>query len=371
MVVIIVGLGAVIGVGAMYYRLGNRVPIAITAQGRVEAALKAKDCPASVRSFPEGAYTGPLIDAHIHIPPIPDGPIKEGFRADNDRPALGLNVVIDDYVCMMQTEGTKAILAFFPVWEPLEHEFIQIAKQAQNKYPGKFIPFIMPPQNDDKPDGFPTVDAQKLNQFLSIEPSLFAGYGEIGLYERKRGAKALLPNSTRLMEIYPVVRNYKLVVYLHLGEGQQASFEQAVSANPDITFIWHGDQLIPKRDGIQDLSAIETILSNHSNVVYGIDELYGDVFLLREGAAKQDVINHFANPQPLLDYDVATWKSLIERHPDQVIWGTDRGWNAVWSLDGDLALTLNDYSRLFIAKLDPSVQSKFAYQNAERIFGLK
>jgi hypothetical protein len=30
-------------------------------------------------------------------------------------------------------------------------------------------------------------------------------------------------------------------------------------------------------------------------------------------------------------------------------------------------LVLNDYSRMFIGRLDPSVQEKFAYKNAEKL----
>ena len=70
----------------------------------------------------------------------------------------------------------------------------------------------------------------------------------------------------------------------------------------------------------------------------------------------------------MLGKDLATWKDFIERHPDQVLWGTDRGVGSTWSLDPEVALTLNNYTRAFIGRLDPSVQEKFAYKNAERLF---
>ena len=138
--------------------------------------------------------------------------------------------------------------------------------------------------------------------------------------------------------------------------------------NPDINFIWHGDQLIQCESCSQTLEEVEDILENHPNAYYGVDELYGDVWLLKPEVSKEEFLEHFEAYGPLIEKDLATWKDFIEKHPDQVIWGTDRGWSAPWSLDTDVALTLNDYSRFFIARLDPSVQEKFAYKNAEKLF---
>ena len=238
------------------------------------------------------------------------------------------------------------------------------------KYPGRFIPFIMPPDDDGSVDGFPTVDAQELNEMLSVYPGLFAGYGEIGLYQRPNGAPALPPDSQRLLEIYPIIREHNLIVYFHLGEGQKKAFEKVLDANPDITFIWHGDQLVKYENGRQNLKDVEDILSRHPNVYYGIDELYGDEYLIRPGVKKEEFLEHFDNYEILLKKDLDTWKGFIGRHPDQVLWDTDRGVGATWSLDTDVAITLNNYTRAFIGRLDPSVQEKYAYKNAEKLFGV-
>ena len=193
------------------------------------------------------------------------------------------------------------------------------------------------------------------------------------LYERgdhagPKGAPALPPDSKRMMEIYELVREHSLIVYVHLGQGQKESFENALSAFPEVHFIWHGDQLITGSGINQDLQEIDDILNSHSNVYYGVDELYGDVWLLRQDSSKEKFLAHFDNPEPLLEQDVATWKAFIERHPDQVIWGTDRGGGGVlWSLDPEVGITLTSYARAFIARLDPAVQEKFAYKNAERL----
>jgi len=249
---------------------------------------------------------------------------------------------------------------------------IELVNKTMEKYPGRFIPFIMPPDHDDRPDGYPTVNAKTLEEMLNVNPGLFVGYGEIGLYERKNGgSKELSPDSERMKEIYNVVRNHNLTVYLHLGEGQKEEFENTLEENRDINFVFHGDQLIEY--GNHDkyyLDEIDEILYNNPNAYYGVDELYGNVFLMNENTPKEVFLAHFDNQEELIAEDVKTWKAFIERHPDQVVWDTDRGWNAPWSTDEDVALTLNNYSRAFIGRLNKEVQEKYAYKNAEKIFGL-
>ncbi len=83
--------------------------------------------------------------------------------------------------------------------------------------------------------------------------------------------------------------------------------------------------------------------------------------------SKEEFFEHFEDYESLLEKDVKTWKTFIEKHPDQIIWGTDRGGIALWSIDEDVGITLTNYARAFIARLDPAVQEKFAYKNAEKL----
>jgi hypothetical protein len=285
---------------------------------------------------------------------------------------VGDPVTLNDYARTFKHEGTPWVFAFFPIYSGFEDQQFAIARAAKEKYPGLFIPFIMPPDNDGSPKGFPTVSADVLAGMLDKVPELFAGYGEIGLYERgdnggPAGAPALPPDSRRMQAIYPVVRQHDLLVYVHLGEGQQASFERTAAANPDINFIFHGDQLVRYEDGVQNLTALDEVLSRHPNVYYGVDELYGDTWLLRPEVSKEQFLAHFENYEELLDKDVATWRAFIERHPNQVLWGTDRGWFGGWALDPEVGVYLTRYARAFIHRLNPSVQENFAHKNAERL----
>lgn len=337
----------------------------------VDLAFEPAPCSAaSERSLDDSYYSGPMIDTHIHVPGLPDGPFQGILQSE--RPLMGVNVFIEDYICMMDAEGTSKVFAFFPVWEPITDELLELVSRTMEAYPDRFVPFIMPPYKDDLPEGFPTVDAETLEEMLSVYPGLFEGYGEIGLYARgdhggPTGAPELPPSSERLLEIYPLVRENDLLVYFHLGAGQKEAFEEVLDANPDINFIWHGDQLISGSGVQQDLSVVDEILTNHSNVYYGVDELYGDTWMLKPEVSKEEFLAYFENPEPLLEQDWVTWKAFIEKHSDQVLWGTDRGWSSPWSLDPEVALTLNTYARAFIAGLDPDVQEKYAYKNAENL----
>ena len=343
-----------------------------TQDARVQRALTDSGCPAAPAGPEFGKlYEGPLIDTHIHIPHPPDGPAAFDY-IPQAQPSLGNNVTISDYACVFAQEGIIKAFAFFPVFPGFEKTHLAVVKGTMERYPELFAPFIMPPDDDNSADGSPTVDAETLKTMLAPYPGFFEGYGEIGLYARgdhggPTGAPALPPDSERLRAIYPVVRQNDLLVYFHLGEGQQAAFERTAAANPDIIFIFHGDQLVVYEHGGQNLSALDEILYRHSNVRYGIDELYGDIWLLHPDKSKQEFFAHFKNYEKLLLQDVATWKAFIERHPNQVIWGTDRGVANTWSMDADVGMTLTRYARAFIARLDPAVQEQFAYKNAERL----
>lgn len=292
-------------------------------------------------------YAGPLVDTHFHMPPPVDG---------GPNPQLDRDVTLAEIVCTFRAEGTSKAFAFFPVYESFPSRvFVRSAAKAKKRYPKRFVPFVMPPSSDDNP---PSVDAKRLKRILRGQRGLFDGYGEIGLYQIEgRSADEYPPDAAFFQRIYPVVRRHDLVVYFHPGEGHEDNLERALQQNPAITFIVHGDE-------IQE--AMPGILSRHPNVYYTIDALYGDQWLMRPDLSKQNFMNAFKDFAPLLDVDLATWKTLIETYPDRFMWGTDRG-DATWTFDRDVGQTLADYGRAFIGRLDPSVQERFAYQNAERL----
>ena len=308
-----------------------------------------------------------MIDTHIHLQNLPGG--VPGFPDDyytGDN--LGIKRSMEEWVCMINVEGTKQVWGFFPVAEPIVQESVDVVKMTLEKYSDLFVPFINPPGNVEA-----TVSAEELEMMLNLELGLFKGYGEIGLYGNPN-SPPLSPNSTILMEIYPVINMHKLIVYFHLGQGQKEAYENVARANPNITFVFHGGNLFnisETQAGISHdekvLVLIEELLYNNPNIYYTVNELYGGDWLLELGRSKEKFLENFADYEALLEIDLPMWKGFIERHPDQVLWGTDRGGPTIWDKDPEVALALNNYTRVFIDRLDPIVQEKFAYKNAERL----
>lgn len=339
-----------------------------------DAAFASVDCPdAAPREYPDEYYAGSLWDTHIHMPAIPETPgLNESPEEYGDDFALGVNLTMDDIVCTFRTEETERVFGFFSVWDPdTTAPMIETAHRAVEQYPDMFVPFIMPPEHDDRPDGYPTVDAGTLKDMLAISPGTFLGYGEIGLYARDdNGAPELRPDDPRMLAIYDTLVEQGIsLVYLHLGVGHGDSLARVADMYPDLNFIFHGDQLVVyEDDGDQDLSAVDDLLSAHQNIYYGVDELYGDDFLLRPEVSKEEFFAHFEEYEPLLQEDIETWGGFIAKHSTQVLWGTDRGWSSAWSLDRETGILLTDYARAFIGRLDAEVQENYAYKNAERLF---
>lgn len=335
---------------------------------RIDDALDSSGCDkVKGPTYGSAYYDGPLIDSHYHISPIPEDEEPDEDDEDEDWPVLGTNLTIPDIVCTLKQEETDKVFAFFPVYTDFQKEHVEVARRTMERYPDRFVPFIMPPEEDDSKDGYPTVSAETLTEMLNLAPGLFKGFGEIGLYEREDGAAELPPDSKRLKNIYPVVRENKLAVYFHLGEGQMDSFEKTLRDNRDINFIFHGDQLIPGSNNGYALAPLKKILSRNPNAFYTVDELYGNQWMIKPGKTKKEFLDYLENYEPLLEYDLALWEDIIERFPDQFMWGTDRSDQVLWSHDPRVGQALANYARAFIARLDPAVREKFAYKNAERI----
>jgi len=330
-------------------------------QKRIDAGMEEVSCPSGQElKFPSSYYAGQLIDTHFHMPVLPTQP-PGGIPPpiDDPLPYLGMNVRMGDIECTLKLEGTSKVFAFFSVYTETSEQMLKIVQLTMQKYPARFVPFIQPPNAPD-----PMVEAPVLKEMLAVYPGLFKGIGEIGFYGEFGEIADPPPDSKIYLENYKLAQRDNMVVYYHLGRGHKESFERALELHPDINFIFHGDT-VTENGSVVDV--IVDILEDHPNAFYTIDELYGDVWILRDDVTKAEFFEHFDNYDSLLEIDLATWKDVIEAHPDQFLWGTDRGGVAVWTLDNDIGKALSDYARAFIGRLDPAVQEKFAYKNAESL----
>lgn len=173
---------------------GATASISALWQERIESTLETKTCTAgSPSGYPSSYYSGPLIDSHLHIPALPDSPFGDfdppnysstGGGVDSalydaiapeDRPFLGRTVSIGDIVCSLQAEGTTRAFSFFPVYQDIEVQLIEVAKRTMEAYPTLFVPFIQTSGSQAS-----TVEASIFEGYLTLSPGLFFGQGEVG-----------------------------------------------------------------------------------------------------------------------------------------------------------------------------------------------
>lgn len=335
---------------------------------RIEDALESSPCPnLPKQTFPSASYQGPLIDTHLHLPAIDDTPPESEEDAENEeeerearfggpQALLGENILMSEIACTLKQEGTMKNFAFFPVYDEIPKQLVQIALKTMEQYPDLFTPFLMPPGPDDL---VPTLDADFVENVLSYYPGLFKGYGEIGLYDIE-GVRGDFPPDHKIFQgIYPIVKRNKLLVYFHPGNGHKKNFERVLAEQPDITFIVHGEEI---EGDIGDL------MERYPNIYFTADDiLVAYLFPLYVGKSKQAFVAALERDfESILARAVRKWKPIIEAHPDRFLWGTDRG-DAVWNYDADVGQLLIRYARAFIGRLDANVQEKFAYKNAETL----
>lgn len=335
---------------------------------RIEAALAPSPCPDIPQPvFPGSYYTGPLTDTHLHIPAIPDGMPGEDEEEPEEIPEgrfggpmalLGRNVKMSQIACTLKREGTTKNFAFFPVYEEIPLQLLEIWNTTMAQYPELFTPFIMPPGPDDVT---PTVDAKTLKKMLAVHPGLFKGYGETGLYALEGVRDDFPPDAPIFQEIYPLITKHKLLVYMHPGEGHKRNFDRVLREHADVNFIVHGDEI---------QSDILDLMDDYPNIYYGVDAFWGpdmDLFRKFVGKSKDEYLRAMEKGfERVLDYEVRKWKPKIEKHPDRFLWGIDRG-DAVWNYDLEVGQMQVKFARAFIGRLDPRVQEKIAYKNAERL----
>lgn len=301
----------------------------------------------SDEQFPEGYYTGPLIDSHFHMPPPEDGD-----------PQLGRDVTLADIVCTFDAEGTTMAFAFFPVYPEASYtSFINMAKLAEDNFSSFFVPFLMPPGADDNP---PTANATEVREMLDIYPELFQGYGEIGLYEiANREAEEYPPDVPLLLDIYDEIQSNNLLVYLHPGENHAENLEHVLQLYPNTIFIIHGEET--END-------IDALMERNANIYFTIDDTYvRELYTYFVGESKEAFMTAFEERfDAMLERELTRWKDLIEAHPDKFLWGTDRG-DVAWNFDKDVGQLIARYARAFIGRLNTEVQERVAYKNAESL----
>ncbi len=337
----------------------------------LEAALEPSECPATPPvEYPSGYYTGPLIETHFHMPPLSDdfdtggddgsddgdgggGVDSELYDAiaENDRPLLGATTTIDEIACALTQEGTTTAFTFFPVYNDAPAALIDLAYNTVERHGILFVPFIQSTSSE-----ISTVEAEVLEEMLGLRPDLFVGFGEVG--DSPTEPINLPPDAPIYVGDFEVAQSHELLVYFHPGVGDHENLDRALKMFPDVTFLVHGDFVRPY---------IGDLMAGNPNVYYTFNDIFDEVTPMFRFGDKQDFIDAMERDwEQLLDQAMVHYEDLINQYPDRFMWGTDRA-DIVWNYHADIGQLLVKFGRDFIGRLDPAVQDKVGYLNAESL----
>ena len=305
-------------------------------------------------------YTGPLVDSHLHMPFAFRIPSAFAQQADWNAPVLDQDISKSEIVCLFDKENINYAFGFYLATNLMTGQSVQAAKKFDQQYSGRIVPFIMSPHitsMDLKP--------AQIEEILNSNKGLFKGLGEIALY--KADYKGVNPDDPYFREMYKIANKHNLIVMIHPDNGQQQAIERILKDYPNVIFLFHG------ADNMRSYAA--DIVKKYPNAYFTIDADFWDIPNEHEGANlydsknKEEFVFEFKRDyNKLLNGAIAAWKGPIEKYPEKFLWGMDRAYEM--HFDPEVGALLEEIGRSFIGQLNPKVQEKYAYKNAERLIEL-
>ena len=280
-------------------------------------------------------YTGQLFDAHFHVPNLSE-------------------VSINKLLCTSDKEKVKGTILFYWNGQLSLEKRLAEAESIKSASSGKIRVFVAPVQYSLK----------ELGDIESAHKGLFTGYGEMAFYNRGDPSQSYYPKSPdaqQFLDIYALAEKNNFVVMIHPDKGQEQAIENILQKYPTVKFYFHGDEI----EG-----AITGLMDKYPNVYYSIDAVlsrlpFPPADALHLSSSENDYVSKLTqNFSAILDGAVNEWKAKIEKHPDRFTWGTDRG-GFSWHYGEEVSRLFEELSRSFIGRLNPAVQEKYAYKNAE------
>ncbi|MDP3697887.1 MAG: hypothetical protein Q8R55_07870, partial [Candidatus Taylorbacteria bacterium] len=271
-------------------------------------------------------YDGPLIDTHVHMPVaskvISSVAIQAGFE---DMPASA-DISIDHISCLFDTEGITKAFGFFIVPNIFQQQVVKHVKDVEKKYPGKFMKFFQPNLPLQSLNPTPS----EVEKILNDNPGLYQGYGEVR-FDFNLGTNAN-PEDQYFLEMYRLADEHNLIVQIHPDKGQLAVLERLLKKYPDVIFLAHVMPHTKKEVG--------KLMDAHDNLYYSLDAEINYIFGYQtiqnnRGPTKEEYLKFTReNFNSLLEEALRNWKQIIEAHPNQFTWGSDRWYT--WHFDPEV-----------------------------------
>lgn len=262
-------------------------------------------------------YTGPLIDAHSHLPSA---------------------TAIDAYVAAMKRHNVAKVV-LLGVGGAQKDDSAWIAGAAR-KYPDRVIPGL------PLPDPTSAAAAARLDDELGKKQARVVGEVHVRQVSRKIDRN---PGEPAFVKVLEVAARHQAPVVIHdeLDPRAAAALEAALKAQPGATIILaHGGSASP--------ALLEALLRRHPKLMVDLSGMHFQR------------TPHLATEEGPLD---PSWKALIEERPDRFLMGID-----LWAprlFEPAMLDRLMKWTRRVLGELRPEVAQRVAYTNAATLFGVK
>lgn len=326
---------------------------------KTECQLKSKTREFSHQPY----YTGPLIDAHVHMPVssrIVAAVAKRLGSVEFNLSIFDNTLTRDYFVCLFESEGISQNVGLFLTTRFSLWQELHTIKKFQKEYPGRVSPFFMP-----APLSFLRVSPSEIRKTLDKNPGLFRGIGELKIFD---GTSLENPHYS---ELYKIANDYNLIIMMHPHFDDKEIVKNILKQYPKVTFLFHGGDrpnVGPARNGSEEF--IAEIMKEFDNAYYSISTIQLAGYNRGHALEMPDKEGLWNYRRENFDSEIAAvvkkWKQLIEKYPDRFMWETDRQ-RPQWIFDEDFGHFIEEAARTFIGKLDQSVREKFAYKNAENL----
>ena len=262
-------------------------------------------------------YTGPLIDAHSHVPNAS---------------------AINAYVAAMRRHNVSKVLLLGV--GGVQKDDAQWIAAAAKSYPEHVVPGL-PVPDPTRGDAAGTLDVE-------LARTKARALGEVHLRQISRKIDRD-PNDSHFLDILKLAgeRGVPVVIHYEMAMPSAAArLEKALGARPEATVVLaHGGEAKP--------ADLEKVLARNANLMV---DLSGMHFQRTPSLATE------TGPMD------ARWKALIEKMPERFIMGVD-----VWAprlFEPAMLDRLMRWTRRVLGELSPATAERVAWKNAAKLFRL-
>jgi hypothetical protein len=316
---------------------------------------------------PTGPYTGPLFDDHLHL--------YDMYQGSPQQLSLMKVRTAGDLISYLDRNKIVGAIGFYAFTSnklryPWGSTFETIISGAKSRV----VPMVQPTPWSDFASG--QFSETVLQQYLQPQ-GLCQGVGELVL--KKPELQSITLDGSVMQIVFKAVDEKKGIVMIHPSstyEGgrsmELSEIESAVSQYPDIIFIFH--------PGLLAYKIIEPLLSKYSNVYYSIDFAGATtttanlLFPVDASFSNKEAFLSEVNRigiDNIVNEIYRVYATVIGKYPERFFWGTDFGGDTTqhWHFEDSVTDMVIKISREFIGKLPADIQEKYAYKNAQRVFG--